>query len=107
MLGPDHHGSVVPLCSASNSQRPSTRGQNYTGALQDLRMVLEKIGEDPTGYSEHSMRRGGASEAAARGATPEAIRDFGNWTSVRTALKYVHDRRNTVRIFSKNFMQDS
>ena len=40
----------------------------YNTALSDLRKCLTKIGVDPSGYSEHSGRRGGTTAAAAAGA---------------------------------------
>jgi len=52
------------------------------------------------GYTEHSMKRGGASEAALHGATLEELRDAGHWTNVRTAAKYVADTSASARKFN-------
>jgi len=53
------------------------------------------------GYTEHSMKRGGASEAALNGATLEELRDAGHWTNVRTAAKYVADTSTSVRKYNR------
>ena len=45
---------------------------NYNTALRDLHSVLHLIGIDPTGYGEHSGRRGGTTAAAAKGASIDA-----------------------------------
>jgi len=52
------------------------------------------------GYTEHSMKRGGASEAALHGASVEELRDAGHWTNVRTAAKYIADTSTSVRRFN-------
>lgn len=89
-LGTDWLGSVVPTCEPGHRDRPhSRRVMTYTNAQEDLRYVLTLVGEDPSGYSEHSMRRGGATEAARRGAAPDEIQTAGNWASVQTANRYV------------------
>lgn len=67
--------------------------------MEDLRFILRKIGVDPTGFSEHSMRRGGATEAAKGGASTDEIQIAGDWASLRTAEKYVDASHKR----SKNF----
>jgi hypothetical protein len=62
---------------------------SYTNAKEDLQHVLQLIGEDPTGYAEHSMKRGGATEAARHGATAETIQIAGDWSHRRTAALYI------------------
>lgn len=89
-LGLDYQGSVVPQCQPSDRMKPHlTRSLSYTNAVEDLRYILRKIGIDPRGYSEHSMRRGGATEAARSGASTDEIQIAGDWASLRTAEKYV------------------
>lgn len=90
LLGSDYHGSVVPQCQPSNRMRPHpSRSLTYTNAVEDFRHVLRKLGISPQGYSEHSMRRGGATEAAKNGASTDEIQIAGDWASLRTAEKYV------------------
>ena len=89
-LGDGYSGSVVPQCQAGNRQLPhASRVINYTSAIEDLRFVLHQVGIDPTGYSEHSMRRGGATEAARGGASTGEIQFAGDWSCPRTAEKYI------------------
>ncbi len=62
---------------------------SYTNAKEDLHFVLNLIGVDPTGYAEHSMKRGGATEAAKNGATADDIQIAGDWSHRRTAVLYI------------------
>ncbi len=62
---------------------------SYTNAREDFQYILGRINEDPKGYSQHSMKRGGASEAARRGASATEIQVAGNWTNLRTARRYI------------------
>ena len=89
-LGPDWAGSVIPNCLPTDRNRPHpSRVSNYTTAKEDLQYVLQAIGEDPKGYAQHSMKRGGATEAARNGACVDDIRVAGDWTSNRTAELYI------------------
>ncbi len=89
-LGPDHLGSVVPQCHPADRLKPHPhRSLTYTSAVEDLRFILKKVGVDSAGFSEHSMRRGGATEAAKSGASTAEIQLAGDWASLRTAEKYV------------------
>jgi len=47
------------------------------------------VGEDGRLFSEHSMRRGGATQAVNRGVTDGLILQSGNWTSLQTAAQYI------------------
>ncbi len=62
---------------------------SYTNAHEDLKHVLELIGEDPEGFTEHSMKRGGATEAARNGATADDIQIAGDWTSREITTRYI------------------
>ena len=89
-LGSTYSGSVVPQCQPQNRMLPhSTRVVNYTSAIEDLRFVLRSAGINPSGFSEHSMRRGGATEAARCGASTEEIQFAGDWSCPQTAEKYI------------------
>ena len=57
--------------------------------FQDLfRQLLGFVGEDPSMYSTHSMRRGGASELRQRGLPEDVIAQHGGWKSRSSMLKY-------------------
>lgn len=89
-LGTDWTGSVVPLSQPGHPDKPhATKVMSYTNAIEDLQHVLQLIGLDPNGYSEHSMKRGGATEAARRGASAADIQLAGNWSDARVAGQYV------------------
>jgi len=103
-LGEDYSGTVIPKCSPRNRFKPVDVPINYTSASEDFRDLLVKIGEPTEGYTEHSMRRGGATAAAKRGASLEAIRVAGHWTSVRVAALYVDNQAGDARQFAE-FLQ--
>ncbi len=101
-LGNSHHGSVVPQCMPNDRMLPHpSRVINYTSAVEDLRHLLHQVGIDPTGYSEHSMRRGGATEAAQQGARIEEIQFAGDWSRPGTAEKYVEASYRRQRDFNQ------
>ncbi len=62
---------------------------SYTNAKEDLHFVLNLVGIDPKGFAEHSMKRGGATEAAKQGASAEDIQVAGDWSHRRTAALYI------------------
>jgi len=99
-LGADFLGTVIPLCSPSDRNVPTGVPQGYNSCLQDLRYVLQKVGLDHKLYTEHSMRRGGATEAALNGATVPEITKAGCWNDSKTAEKYIGDQTPYQRKFA-------
>jgi hypothetical protein len=96
----EHTGSVIPACKPGNRDAPHpTNAIGYSNASQDLQYVLGLSGINGKGFSEHSMKRGGATEAAKCGASREEIQQFGHWKSARTVDKYIEDSRLRQRIF--------
>ncbi len=60
-----HLGSVIPQCSPGNANTPHpSRVLSYTNAVEDLHYIMRYVGIEPRGFTEHSMKRGGATEAA-------------------------------------------
>ena len=55
-----------------------------------LRKLIKKIGEDPTHYSSHSFRRGGATWAFSLNIPSGLIQIYGDWSSdaYKTYLKF-------------------
>jgi hypothetical protein len=105
ILGAEHRGSVVPQCQANRPLQPHpTKLINYTSAVEDLRHCLRLVNVDPSGYSEHSMKRGGATEAAKRGATVGEIQHAGHWTCSLTAEKYIDESQRRIKDFNKYFI---
>lgn len=92
----------MPLCDPKNHDEPHpTKTISYTNASEDLRHVLTLIGVDPTGFGEHSMKRGGATEAARLGATADEICIAGDWSSATTASKYIDQPSSHNQILQK------
>jgi len=100
-LGPGYQGTVIPLCSPSNPNLPAAKPQGYSSCLQDLHFVLKQAGIEAKTFTEHSMRRGGATEAANHGATVEEITKAGSWSHHKTAELYIDDRTTYQRRFSQ------
>ncbi len=97
-----HTGSVVPQCQPQDRMKPHpTRVINYTSAIEDFRSVLLSCGVNPAGYSEHSMRRGGATEAARQGASTGEIQFAGDWSCSSTAEKYIDASYRRQRDFNQ------
>jgi len=70
----------------------------YNSFLKRLKVLLSQVGEDPTLYAGHSLRRGAASWAFKCGVPGETIRQLGDWhsdaylvyLSIPTSLKQKH-----------------
>ena len=69
--------ATTPLFSLGVAPRPST----HADISLAVRRTVAQAGESPAGYSGRSLRVGGATELAARGAPSEAIRLLGRWDS--------------------------
>ena len=78
--------------STSEGQRaiPNTV-VSYTTATEDLKTMLAEAGIAPSGYCEHSARRGGATAAAAAGVDWLDLKRHGRWKSDKAAQVYVDD----------------
>ena len=74
---------------------------SYTVACGDLKHILTMVGEDPTGFSQHSMKRGGATEAAHNGANEVEIAKAGDWSQLKTARKYIEKTSANNRILQR------
>ena len=53
----------------------------YSTALRNLRSALSSVGIDPSGYGEHSGRRGGTTAAPSKGATVNELKIQSRWRS--------------------------
>ncbi len=85
-----HKGSVVPQCQPKDASLPHVvKKIPYTSAMEDLVYCLRSIDIDARGSSEHSMKRGGATEAAKNGATVHEIQVAGHWTNAKTTKNYI------------------
>jgi hypothetical protein len=62
--------------------------KTYHEFLDRFRGLVSAAGEDPVGYSTHSMRRGGATELRRQDVPEELIAQHGGWKSRESMLKY-------------------
>lgn len=68
-----------PAFSIRNKRKVRAISQGHLQeALKDL---VNRIGFDPTNFSSHSLRRGGASWASKAGCAAMEIKNFGDWRS--------------------------
>lgn len=61
-----------------------------------IRMALTRAGHpDPSAFSFHSLRRGGAQTASAHGATSDQLMSHGLWRSRSGLAAYVHSKQSS------------
>lgn len=87
-LGPSYTGFLVPACTPKNTPNPN-KAVPYSGALSDLKKLMANLGYDAALYGEHSGKRGGATAAAAKGASDKQLKRLGGWRSDAMPSKYV------------------
>ena len=87
-LGAGHTGFLVPACHPNLTPDPS-RSVPYSGALDDLRKLLNELGYDGRLFGEHSGKRGGATQAVENGMDLETLKRLGGWRSPAMPAKYV------------------
>ena len=88
-LGLSYLGYLVLSCTAKNSQNPD-KPVPYSGALCDLKKLMTSLGYDADVYGEHSGKRGGATAAAAHGATDKQLKRLGGgWRLDAMPAQYV------------------
>ncbi len=76
----------------------------YSGALSDMKKLMTSLGYDAALYGQHSGKRGGATAAAANGATDKQLKRLGGWRSDAMSAKYV-DLSVTSRISMSELLQ--
>jgi len=90
--------SLQPTCLRHDPSMPNLKKTiAYTTALSDLRYVMDTLGYDGQEFSEHSMKRGIATESSSLGMTDHEIQVQGGWSSIETARKYI-DKNDTPSI---------
>ena len=101
-----HKGSLQPACSPINPQKPSpSRSVSYTVALSNMRNLLELIGYNGDDYSEHSPRRGMATEGASSGMTESEIQISGGWQDQRSMRLYIDRKPQQFQNIAKKFFK--
>ena len=71
----------------------------YADLLNEIKHRVRIVGLDPTKYSSHSFRRGGATTAAQAGLTENEIKNLGGWKS-ECFRQYIQDSYQ-VRLMSQ------
>ena len=89
---------------------PTIKGKNiinkdvpisYNTALRDLRKCLSRVGIDPSGFGEHSGRRGGTTAAASAGASIDELMLQGRWKTHDMPRLYTDNALKRRREFAK------
>ena len=60
---------------------PSNKFINYSSYQRKMKELISKLNLDPSEYSSHSLRRGGASFAFESGVQADLIQHHGDWKS--------------------------
>ena len=92
-------GYVMP--STKRSKPDPCTPLKYHTALRDLRSALSLIGIDPSGYGEHSGRRGGTTAAASKGASVTELMIQGRWRSESMPRLYTDNALKCKRKFAR------
>jgi hypothetical protein len=88
-LGPTYSGYMVPSSIPKNTSNPN-KAVSYSGALTDMKKPMSMLGYDATFYGKHCGKGGGATAAAANGATESQLKHLGGWGSDAMAAKYIN-----------------
>ena len=72
----------------------------YNTALSDFKSLLEAINIDPSGYGEHSGRRGGTTAAASAGASILELMLQGRWSTEEMPRLYTDNAKKVRREFA-------
>lgn len=75
-LVPSYNCYLVPSCTPKNVPN-RVKALPYSGALSDLKKLMESLVYDGKLYGEHSRKRGRASATAAHRATNKQLKRLG------------------------------
>ena len=92
-------GFIMPSMKRNRPDQSSPL--SYSTALRDLRSALSSIGIDPSGYGEHSGRRGGTTAAASKDATVNELMLQGRWRSESMPRLYTDNAFKSRRKFAR------
>jgi len=107
LSNPNHISvSLQPSCLASDPSKPDlTRVVPYTRALSDLKNFVTQLGYDGDAFSEHSHKRGAATESSSQGLSDNQIQDQGGWTNIRTTRLYIDKKPSKNHAFIKKLLK--
>ena len=81
-------GFLVPACLPNACPNP-LKTVPYDGALDDLRTLLNELGNEGKHYGEHSGKRGSATAAVENGMDMDTLKCLGHWRSATIPSKYI------------------
>ena len=89
------------LMPAMSGHKPDpTSPLRYNTALSDFKSLLKAIDVDPSGYGEHSGRRGGTTAAASNGASILELMLQGRWSTEEMPRLYTDNAKKVRREFA-------
>ena len=91
-------GFLMPAMSGHKPD-PNTP-LRYNTALSDFKSLLKAINIDPSGYGEHSGRRGGTTAAASAGASILELMLQGRWSTEEMPRLYTDNAKKVRREFA-------
>ena len=74
---------------------------SYSDARADLKFYLGKAGHTASDFGWHSLRHGGASEAANLGVPDRLLKQHGRWKSENSKDGYVHEDLHSKLLVSR------
>lgn len=90
-LGPQHSGFLVGRTQNGPHKNLYIDGRHrlsYSTALKEFRLLLMKIGCNPSEYAEHSAKRGAATAASNAGIDETTMSRFAGWSTRTMAALY-------------------
>jgi integrase len=92
-MGNAQQGPLIQGIKLSRGERVfNDRSVSYNLVREVVKRAIKAIGEDPSRFSTHSMRAGGASAAAAARVDPRMLQRHGRWARPESMNIYVKDR---------------
>ena len=95
-----NYSSVLLLPALRGNLLLLDKKLSYATALKDLRKALIAIDIDPSGFGEHSGRRGGTTFAASSGAPIDELMLQGRWRSTDMPRLYTDNASKLRREFA-------
>jgi len=102
-----HSTFLQPYCSASDSGKPdpNKKSINYGISLTDLRYYLTELGYEGDKFSEHSLKRGAATDSDAAGIPETDIQEQGGWTNIKTTRLYIDKKDLKSHAYTLNLIR--
>jgi len=98
--------SLQPSCHPADPTKPHpTRVTPYSRSLSDLKDFVTQLGYDGEAFSEHSHKRGAATESSNQGISDDQIQDQGGWTNLKTTRLYIDKKPGKTHAFIKKLVK--